>query len=113
MKVIMKNIELLKHLEIGEISESEKFKEVKEIFNGTRRRIVEVKLRNNSMMAKHKAIEPITVLCLAGTGVFRAGKDLEDEQKLQAGTLITLEAGIEHEVVAEPALNLLVTKFKE
>jgi quercetin dioxygenase-like cupin family protein len=109
----MKNIELLKNLEIGEISKSEKAKEVKEIFNGMRRRIVEVKLRKNEMLPKHKAVEPITVLCLAGTGVFRAGKDLEDEQKLEAGTLITLEGGVEHEVVATPALNLLVTKFKE
>ena len=109
----MKNIELIKNLEIGKISESEKPKEVKEIFNGTRRRLVEIKLRAGGMLPKHKAVEPITVLCLAGTGVFRAGRDLEDEQKLEAGTLITLEGGIEHEVVATPALDLLLTKFKE
>jgi quercetin dioxygenase-like cupin family protein len=109
----MKIIELIKNLEIGEISACEKSKEVKEIFNGARRRIVEVKLRNNEKLAKHKASEPITVLCLAGAGVFRAGENLEDEQTLQAGTLITLEGGVEHEVVATPALNLLVTKFKE
>jgi hypothetical protein len=48
----MKNIELLKNLEIGEISKSEKAKEVKEIFNGTRRRIVEVKLRKNASKAQ-------------------------------------------------------------
>lgn len=109
----MKNIELLKNLEIGGIFPSEKPKEVKEIFNGARRRIVEVKLRAGEMLTKHKAVEPITVLCLAGTGVFRAGRDLEDEQKLEPGTLITLEGGVEHEVVATPALNLLVTKFKD
>jgi hypothetical protein len=37
---------------------------------------------------------------------------LEDRQKLVAGTLVTLEGGVEHEVVAEPEVSLLVTKFK-
>lgn len=109
----MKNIELLKNLTLGEISESEKSKEVKEIFNGARRRLVEVKLRDKEILAKHKAKEPITVLCLAGSGVFRAGANLSDECELVAGTLVTLEAGVEHEVVAQPALDLLVTKFKD
>ncbi|HEV8159071.1 MAG TPA: hypothetical protein VGP58_08580 [Pyrinomonadaceae bacterium] len=109
----MKNIELLKNFGLSEISESEKSKEVKEIFSDTRRRLVEVKLRNNEVLTKHKAVEPITVLCLAGTGVFRAGADLSEEQILVAGTLITLEGGVEHEVEASPALDLLVTKFKD
>lgn len=109
----MKNIELLQHLNLGEILETAKSIEVKEIFNGARRRLIEVKLRNGEVLAKHKAAEPITVLCLAGNGTFRAGADLSDEQALTAGTLITLEAGIEHEVVAEPAIDLLVTKFKD
>ena len=107
------HIKLLKNLELGDVSESEKNKQVKELFNGTRRRLVEVKLRNNETLSKHKAVEPITVLCLAGTGVFRAGADLSDEQKLVAGTLITLESGVEHSVEALPALDLLVTKFKD
>ena len=108
----MKSIELLKNLQFGEISESEKAEEVKEIFNGSRHRLIEIKLRNNEVLAKHKAIEPITVLCLAGKGVFRAGADLSEEQILVAGTLITLEGNVEHEVVAQPAIDLLVTKFK-
>lgn len=108
----MKNIELIKNLNVGEISDSEKSKEVKEIFNGSRRRLIAVKLRNNDVLPKHKADEPITVLCLAGTGLFRAGSDLSEECRLVAGTLITLEGGVEHEVAAEPAIDLLVTKFK-
>lgn len=108
----MKNIELIKNLNLSEISESEKSKEVKAIFSGSQRHLIEVKLRNNEILPKHKASEPITVLCLAGTGVFRAGQDLSEECKLVAGTLITLEAGVEHEVVAEPAIDLLVMKFK-
>ena len=110
---IMKNIELLTNLALGEISHSEKLKEVKEIFSGTRRHLIEVTLRNNAILAKHKAAEPITILCLAGNGTLRAGHDLEDVEKLVAGTLLTLAAAIEHEVVAEPELRLLITKFKE
>jgi quercetin dioxygenase-like cupin family protein len=109
----MKKIELIKNLELGEISRSGKSKEVKEIFKGTRRHLIEVTLRSNEILAKHKASEPITVLCLAGSGTFRAGSDLEDEEKLEAGTLLTLEAGVEHEVRAEPELRLLITKFKD
>jgi quercetin dioxygenase-like cupin family protein len=108
----MSNIELIKVFELGEVSETEKPKDVKEIYNGARRRMIEVNLRNGEVLAKHKANEPITVFCLAGKGTFRAGKNLEDEQALTAGTLLTLEPEIEHEVVAEPEIRLLVTKFK-
>lgn len=109
----MKNIELIMNLNLGEIAETAKPKEAKEIFNGSRRRLIEVKLRDGEVLSKHQAAEPITVLCLAGQGVFRAGADLSDEQILSPGTLITLEGGIEHEVVAQPAIDLLVTKFKD
>ncbi len=108
----MKNIKFIKTFGLGEIEQSEKSKDVKEIFNGMRLRIVQVNLRNNQILSKHKANDPITVFCLAGNGTFRAGKDLEEEQKLVAGTLITLEGEVEHEVVAEPEISLLVTKFK-
>lgn len=106
-------MEILKEFTIGKITENEKNKEVKELFNGSRRRLVEVKLRNNAFLAKHQASEPITILCLAGNGVFRAGADLSEECTLVAGTLLTLEGGAEHEVSAQPALDLLVTKFKD
>ncbi|MDQ6788070.1 MAG: hypothetical protein M3033_14795 [Acidobacteriota bacterium] len=75
----MKRIELIKNLSLSEISGGGKSKQVKEIFSGARRRLVEVKLRNNEVLTKHKAQEPITVLCLAGNGVFRAGEDLNEE----------------------------------
>ena len=110
---MMKSIELLTNLTLGKISPGEKPKEVKEIFSGTRRHLIEITLRNKAILTRHKAAEPITVLCLAGNGTFRAGHDLEDEAKLAAGTLLTLAAAVEHEVVAEPELRLLITKFKE
>lgn len=108
----MNSITLLQNFKLGEMSDSAEQKKLNELFNGSMRRIVEVKLFNNDILSKHKAKEPITVFCLSGKGIFRAGKDLEDVQDLQTGTLITLEAEIEHEVSAVPELHLLVTKFK-
>lgn len=109
----MKTIELIKQLNFNGAVKAEKDIEVKELFNGANRRIVEVKLSKNKILTKHKAAEPITVFCLSGNGTFFAGDDLRDEQHLTTGTLITLEAGIEHEVSAEPEIHLLVTKFKD
>lgn len=75
--------------------------------------MVEVTLNDHDILSKHKANEPISVLCLAGSGFFTAGPDLSDRQKLEVGTLITLDAGVEHEVTADEHLRLLVTKFKQ
>ncbi len=108
----MNSITLLQNFKLGEMSDSAESPKMNELFNGSMRRIVEIKLFNNDILSKHKAKEPITVLCLSGKGIFRAGKDLEDVQDLQAGTLITLESEVEHEVSATPELHLLVTKFK-
>ena len=111
-KIIMKSTELIKTFELSEIEWSEKSKEITEIFNGERRRLIQVNLRGGAVLSKHNAREPITVLCLKGNCWFRAGSDLEDERKLVAGTLIILESGVEHEVAAAPEISLLVTKFK-
>lgn len=108
----MKNIELIKTFEQGAAAVFEKDKEVNQLFDGPFRKILEVRLQNGAVLSRHKANEPITVFCLAGTGIFSAGKDLEDSQDLRAGTFITLEGGVEHEVVADPALHIIVTKFK-
>ena len=109
----MKDIKLIEEFDFnGEIT-AEKDIEVRELFNGLRRKLVEVKLKENGILKKHKAAEPITVFCVSGNGIFLAGKDLEEKQILRSGTLITLEPEIEHEVIAEPEIHLLVTKFKK
>ncbi len=109
----MKNIQLIENFDLSSEIQAEKDIQVRELFNGFRRRLVEVKLVKNGILKKHKAAEPITVFCLSGKGVFLSGKNLEEKQPLKSGTLITLEAEIEHEVIAEPEIHLLVTKFKE
>ncbi len=109
----MKNIELIGKLDLGGEINSGKNKNARRLFLGSRRQIMEVTLSNNATLTKHKVAEPITVLCLSGSGKFRAGEELEDEQILEAGTFITLEADVPHEVFADPYLRILVTKFKE
>lgn len=109
----MKSIAGVVRLSFDGVETIDKDKHVVQIFEGARRKLVEVWLRNGAILTKHRAAEPITVLCLSGSGVFRAGPELQDEQKLIAGTLVTLESEVEHEVAADPEVHILVTKFKE
>ncbi len=108
----MKNITLVKDLSLSDAADVVKDKSVNQLFDSSFRKIVEVCLRNNAVLLRHRADVPITVYCVSGKGTFTAGKELEESQELHAGILITLEAGIEHEVVADPEIQLLVTKFK-
>lgn len=107
----MKHINLIANLLDADAADKTKDLAVTQLFEGDSRKIVEVRLQNGAVLTRHKADVPITVLCLAGSGTFTAGTDLEDSQDLRAGTLITLEAGIEHEVTASPSIHILVTKF--
>ena len=109
----MKQIELIEKFNFGEPFSDGPEKQVREIYDGARRRMIKVKLSGGAVLTKHKAVEPISVLCLAGRGVFTAGAELEEKIDLSAGVLITLGAGVEHEVVAAPEIYLLVTKFKD
>jgi quercetin dioxygenase-like cupin family protein len=106
-------MELLKKFELGKVSTSEKDKDVTKLFDGARRQLIEVNLSNSAILSKHKSAEPITVFCLAGNGKFHAGENFENEIELSAGVLLTLDADIEHEVIAVPELKILVTKFKQ
>lgn len=108
----MKNIELIADLDMDAPSGMEKDLVAKEIYNAPMRRIIDIRLQNGATLPRHKANEPITVLCLAGKGTFHAGPELEDAQELIPGTLITLEPGVEHDLVADPAIHILVTRFK-
>ncbi|MGI8811420.1 MAG: hypothetical protein ACR2IH_02695 [Pyrinomonadaceae bacterium] len=107
----MKNIVVIKDPNPDEPVESGKDIVVKELFKGPFRNIVEIRLRNDAKLSRHKATEPITVFCISGSGVFNAGSQMEESLRLRAGTLITLEPGVEHEVLSEPALDIIVTKF--
>jgi quercetin dioxygenase-like cupin family protein len=106
----MNNFEAIIDLaEPGSAEDSDKV--VTKLFEGERRRLLSIRLRNGAILPKHKAPEPITVLCLDGEGTFYAGDELEDSQKMKRGTLVTLAANVEHEARAENELHVLVTRF--
>ena len=107
----MKYISAVVQLEAAAAGNSDK--EVNQVFTGTRRQLLEIKLQNNAVLTRHRASEPITVLCLAGGGRFFAGEELEESRAMRPGTLVTLEANVLHEVAAQPTIHILVTKFKE
>jgi len=109
----METIKLLEKFELGGQVKAAQNKEVRELFNGAKRRIIEIKLAENAVLTKHQAPEPITVLCLSGKGIFWAGENLEEKLDLSAGVLLTLDAGILHEVTAAPEIHILVTRFKD
>jgi quercetin dioxygenase-like cupin family protein len=112
MQLSTKNIHLLEKFELNSVGKSEKPFQISEIFNGDRRRLLKINLTDGEILKKHSANEPITIFCVGGKGVFRAGDDLEDKINLESGCLLTLESGVAHEITAEPELSLLLTKFK-
>jgi hypothetical protein len=59
VSLIRKTIELLGKSELGEFSAGASEKEVKKIFDGTRRQIISVRLSSGARLQKHKAREPI------------------------------------------------------
>jgi quercetin dioxygenase-like cupin family protein len=113
MNLVPNSIRLLKTFELDTTVIHHKPFEITELFDGERRRLLEIKLSEGEILKKHKAAEPITIFCISGNGTFKAGEDLAEEIELKSGTFLTLEADIMHEIKAKPELRLLLTKFKK
>lgn len=86
--------------------------EVTPLFDGERRKIIQITLRNEAILNAHKAAEPITIQCVAGNGLLIVGEE-KGEVKLKEGVLVTIESNIVHEIRALSAVSVLLTKFKE
>ncbi len=89
-----------------------KDKEVTPLFDGERRKIVQITLRNKAVLDSHKAAEPITIQCIAGKGLLIVGEEKE-EVELKEGVLVTIEPNVVHEIRALSKVSVLLTKFKE
>jgi quercetin dioxygenase-like cupin family protein len=85
--------------------------EVSLLFEGARRKIMQITLRRNQILKAHQAAEPITIQCVAGAGDF-LDVSADKIYKLSPGVLLTIEAKIIHEVRALPEVSILLTKFK-
>jgi quercetin dioxygenase-like cupin family protein len=94
--------------EIGEGKDTE----VSLLFDGARRKIIQITLRQNAVLKAHQAAEPITIQCVAGTGDLL---DVTEKKpyKLSPGVLVTVETEVVHEIKALPEVSILLTKFKE
>jgi quercetin dioxygenase-like cupin family protein len=108
----MKHINKAERVPSPSPADGGKDKTVTQLLDDAQCRVVAVELRNGEQLSRHHAAEPISVLCLSGDGVFTAGPDLSDRTELTTGSLITLAAGVEHEVTATPEMRILVTKYK-
>ena len=84
-------------------------KHVEKLFEGPGRRLVQITLRNNAVLAAHQAAVPITIQCLAGQGTLKVAG--AEALTLTPGTLVTIEPNVVHAVEAQPAVSILLTQF--
>lgn len=81
------------------------------LFDGARRKIIQITLRRSAVLKAHQAAEPITIQCVAGAGEL-LDVSRNEIHELSPGALITVEAEVVHEVRALPEVSILLTKFK-
>ena len=86
-----------------------KDKQIEVLFSGPQRKLVQITLRENAVLAAHKAAVPITIQCIAGSGTLTV--ETADKVMLQSGVLVTIEPNVIHEITAQPAVSILLTQF--
>lgn len=87
-----------------------KDKEVEQLYEGPGRKLVQITLRNSATLEAHKAAVPITIQCVAGSGILKVA-DAPEPTELKPGVLVTIEANILHEIKANPDVSILLTQF--
>jgi len=91
-----------------------KEKEVNLLFEGERRKIVQLTLRNGKNLEGHSAKEPIVIQCVAGEGELIIN-NAEDSNtiKLLPGTFVTVESNVIHDVIGKPSVSIVLIRFLE
>ena len=84
-------------------------KKIQVLFQGPRRKLLQIVLRDGATLDAHKADVPISIQCIAGSGVLKTGQESVD---LAPGVLVTMERNVEHEVISLPAVSILVSRFE-
>ena len=87
-----------------------KDRQVELLLESTRRKLIQITLRNEAILAKHSAPLPITIQAVAGSGTLYIS-EAREAVELLPGTLVTIETGIVHEIEAHPAVSILLTMF--
>lgn len=101
-----------KVLDIKNEIDSGKDKEIKMLFEGERRKIVQLTLRNEKNLRWHSVYEPITIQCVAGEGeMLINSEDQTDTIKLLPGTFITLDPLVDHDIIGKPSVSIVLIRF--
>jgi quercetin dioxygenase-like cupin family protein len=87
-----------------------KDREVQTLLADQWRKLVLICLRNGALLTDHSARVPITIQALLGQGTLRVGDSVFT---LSPGIIVPVDAHVEHNVQAEPAVALLVTFFRQ
>lgn len=87
-------------------------KQIEALFEGPRRKLVQITLRNEAILESHTAPEPITIQCLSGKGLLIVG-DKKESVQLEPGVLVTIESNIVHEIKSQTEVSVLLTRFTE
>ena len=91
-----------------------KDKEVKVLFEGERRKIAQLTLRNGKNLEGHSAKEPIVIQCVSGEGELIIKNDEESSTiKLLPGTFVTIESNVLHDVIGKPSVSIVLIRFFE
>ena len=77
---------------------------------GDKRIIAEVTLRDGKSLGVHTEDTPFLVYGIAGKGELILG-DNEKSITIEPGVLVTVEAGVAHDVIATPNVSILVFKL--
>jgi quercetin dioxygenase-like cupin family protein len=89
-----------------------KDKEVNMLFEGERRKIAQLTLRNEANLRWHSVAEPITIHCIVGEGeLLIKNEEKTDTVKLLPGTFVTLESLVDHDVVGRPIVSILLIRY--
>jgi quercetin dioxygenase-like cupin family protein len=91
-----------------------KEREIIALFEMNQRKIVQLTLRNGTRLESHKVNVPILIQCISGEGeLLVPNNETIDVIKLEPGITVSLEPDILHEVVAKPAVSIMLIKFPE
>jgi quercetin dioxygenase-like cupin family protein len=91
-----------------------KEKEVNLLFEGERRKIVQLTLRNGKNLEDHSVKEPIVIHCVAGEGelIIKYAEE-SNTIKLLPGTFVTVEGNVMHDVIGKPSVSIVLIRFLE
>lgn len=101
-----------KVLDIQTVIGEGKDKKVKVLFEGERRKIAQLTLRNGKKLESHSVEEPITIQYVTGYGEVIIGEGDDSKSiELRPGTFMTIEANVLHDVIGKPSVSILLIRF--